>query len=96
MIIDIIYIGIIKHHCYFFIFLHIIQFKNGRRTLKPFCIIHIGISVGFQSIINEPPRGKTNNVVSEQVRHKPGCTSTEKSKKLEILDLSRRGIVLSE
>ena len=26
----------------------------------------------------EPPRGKTNNVVSEQVRHKPACTSTEK------------------
>ena len=25
----------------------------------------------------EPPRGKTNNVVSEQVRHKPACTSTE-------------------
>ena len=29
--------------------------------------------------INEPPRGKTNNVVSKQVRHKPACTSTEKS-----------------
>ena len=28
---------------------------------------------------NKPPRGKTNNVVSEQVRHKPACTSTEKS-----------------
>ena len=27
----------------------------------------------------EPPRGKTNNVVFEQVRHKPTCTSTEKS-----------------
>ena len=27
---------------------------------------------------NEPPRGKTNNVVSEQVRHKPACKSTEK------------------
>ena len=26
---------------------------------------------------NEPPRGKTNNVVSEQVRHKSGCTVTE-------------------
>ena len=26
---------------------------------------------------NEPPLGKTNNVVCEQVRHKPGCTSTE-------------------
>ena len=25
----------------------------------------------------EPSRGKTNNVVSEQVRHKPGCTNTE-------------------
>ena len=29
--------------------------------------------------INEPPRGKTNNVVSEQVRHKPDCTVTEDS-----------------
>ena len=44
----------------------------------------------------EPPRGKTNNVVSEQLRHKPTCTSTEKCKKLELSDLSRRGIVLSE
>ena len=30
-------------------------------------------------VIYEPPRGKTNNVVSEHVRHKPVCTSTEKS-----------------
>ena len=44
-------------------------------------------------ITYEPPGGKTNNVVSEQVRHKPTCTVTEK---LEISDLSRRGIVLSE
>ena len=29
--------------------------------------------------LNEPPRGKTSNVVSGQVRHKPTCTSTEKS-----------------
>ena len=27
----------------------------------------------------EPPRGKSNNVVSDQVRHKPTCTVTEKS-----------------
>ena len=27
--------------------------------------------------IYEPPHGKTNNVVSEQVRHKSGCTVTE-------------------
>ena len=25
----------------------------------------------------EPSRGKTNNVVSEKVRHKPACTATE-------------------
>ena len=25
----------------------------------------------------EPPRGKTDNVVSGQVRHKPACTVTE-------------------
>ena len=31
---------------------------------------------GVTSII-EPPRGKTNNVVSEQVRHKPAGTVTE-------------------
>ena len=29
--------------------------------------------------VYEPPRGKTNNVVSEQVRHIPASTSTEKS-----------------
>ena len=27
--------------------------------------------------IFEPSRGKTNNVVPDQVRHKPGCTVTE-------------------
>ena len=31
------------------------------------------------NIKNEPRRGKTNNVVSEQVRHKPACISTEKN-----------------
>ena len=27
-------------------------------------------------MLHEPPRGKINNVVSKQVRHKPGCTVT--------------------
>ena len=43
----------------------------------------------------EPPRGKTNNVVSEQVGHKSRCTITEDSLRLEILDLESRRIVLS-
>ena len=39
-----------------------------------------GITTGeTHEIIYEPSRGKTNYVVSEQVRHKPVCTSTEKS-----------------
>ena len=50
---------------------------------------------GFKCI-NEPPRGKTNNVVSKQVRHKPTCTSTEAGEKVEILELGRGGILLSE
>ena len=33
--------------------------------------------------------------VSHQVRHKPGCTTTEDGWTLEISDLGRRGIVLS-
>ena len=40
--------------------------------------------------INEPPGGKTNNVVSEQVRHKPVCAVTETGLKLEFSDLRRR------
>ena len=46
-------------------------------------------------VLNEPPRGKTNNVVFEQVRHTPSCTSTEECYMLDILDISRRGIALS-
>ena len=75
-----------------------------RPVRKPYCwfshetahFIPILASSDETSYIFEPPRGKTNNVVSEQVRHKPACTSTEKSLNLEISDLSRRGTVLSE
>ena len=40
-------------------------------------IDHGDVKVNNARIIIEPPREKTNNVVSEQVRHKPGCTSTD-------------------
>ena len=46
-------------------------------------------------IIIEPVREKTNNLGSDQVRHKPGRSGTEHGKRLEILDLESRGIVLS-
>ena len=44
---------------------------------------------------NEPLHGKTYVLVSNMLRHKPGCTVTEDGQRLEILDLERRGIVLS-
>ena len=43
----------------------------------------------------EPVLEKTNNLRSDQVRHKPGCTVTEHGSRLEISDLSRRGTLLS-
>ena len=40
----------------------------------------------FIQTIYEPSCEKTNNVVSEQVGHKSGCTVTEADYKLEIAD----------
>ena len=50
-------------------------------ALVYFCesCVESGSFVKFLIETNEPPSGKTNNVVSEQVRHKPGCTITEDS-----------------
>ena len=65
--------------------------KQQQKKKKKTRIIH---HVCFHNY--EPPHEKTNNVVFEQIRHKPGSTATEDSYKLEISDLRRRGIVLSE
>ena len=47
------------------------------------------------NFIDEPRHEKTNVLASNLVRHKPGCTGTEDSLRLEISDFERRGIVLS-
>ena len=48
------------------------------QNIKTVALIAFGIVLTiFVNLINEPPRGKTNNVVSDQVRHKSGCTVTE-------------------
>ena len=41
------------------------------------------------------PRHEKAILVSELVRHKPSCTSTDDDWRLEILDIESRGIVLS-
>ena len=53
------------------------------------------LSMKFKLIINEPRCEKTNILVSDVVRHKPGRTGIEDGWRLEISDLERRGIVLS-
>ena len=55
--------------------------KNVKRiTVKFILYIHVH-------------RHLSRNMASEQVRHKPSCTSTEDDWWLEILDLESRGIV---
>ena len=43
----------------------------------------------------EPRHEKNNILVSDLVRHKPGCTATEDGERLKISDLESRGIILS-
>ena len=45
--------------------------------------------IDMSRIVRKPVFG-----VSDHVRHKPGCTTTEDGKRLEISDLGSRGIVL--
>ena len=45
---------------------------------QTFMIVIVNHILSFYEVtsINETPRGKTKNVVSEQIQHKPGSTST--------------------
>ena len=45
--------------------------SNFKKIMFPF------IEILLYTLIYEPPHEKTNNVVSEQVQHKSGCTVTE-------------------
>ena len=72
------------HHLLVIAYLYINKYRLCQNdeiddSLLPSFFFHTIGSVVFRFITYEPPRGKTNNVVSEQVRHKPACTSTEKS-----------------
>ena len=68
--------------------MQIVRFLHAGHMTKMAAIPTYGKTLKSSSVPNihddhditfEPPRGKTNNVVSEQVQHKPACTSTEKS-----------------
>ena len=52
------------------------------------------ISNGQYKNTNQLRHEKTNILVSNLVRHKPGCTATEDGYRLDISDFESRGIVL--
>ena len=59
---------------------------NELKTKKP----EVTVTAYWSLVVRKPVFG-----VSDQVRHKPGCTATEDGQRLEISDLGSRGIVLS-
>ena len=63
------------------------------QIMKTVDIAELDITVTL-TIAIEQRHKKTNVLVSGQVRHKPGCTAIEDSKRLEFSDLGRRWIVL--
>ena len=51
---------------------------NGNMELDgTFSNRHVSISGSYNKERYEPVRKKTNNMGSDRVRHKPGCTVTE-------------------
>ena len=61
---------------------YIIDYIPNRRYVLFKCVIVLyAYAQSYRAAMAsyEPPRGKTNNVVSDQVRHKLACTATEKS-----------------
>ena len=58
-------------------------------------ILKGSVKLLHEDTIFEPRHEKTNTLVSDQVRHKLGCTGLEDGYRLEISDLEIRGILLS-
>ena len=58
-------------------------------------LVSVSVLLSPCVLVDEPRHEKTNVLVSDLVQHKPGCTITEDSLRLEISDLEGRGIVLS-
>ena len=68
-------------------FMYFVGLRGGEHT-----VAYSGVCVW---VLNEPVREKTNNLGSDQVRHKPDCTVTEDGYRLENLDLESISAPLS-
>ena len=56
---------------------HLVYLSLGYRQNKNHILCRESGFSDLMDIIFEPSHEKTNNVVSDQVRHKSGCTVTE-------------------
>ena len=72
-----------------------LEFSENRQQALIMCHMHISKCISVVHIHLSRKARKPVFRVSEQIRHKPGCTATEDGQRLEIPDLGRRGIVLS-
>ena len=63
----------------FFIFVCAVCDLSHKEVITPHSLnnFHL-VFYDIQTFVKDAPRGNTNNVVFEQVRHKSGCTSTDK------------------
>ena len=78
----------LRAHSFAIVYFVIIWFLFGG-FLLPLCVWD---TLRYLSlVVRKPVFG-----VSDQVRHKPGCTATEDAKRLEISHVGSRGIVLSK
>ena len=62
--------------------------KNAKINSRGRKLIYSILCLAHENFLelNEPRHEKTNILVSDLVRHKPGCTDTEDGEGLEILD----------
>ena len=54
-----------------------VRHRSWSFILKNLETLFLDDTPSLSHFVNEPPHGKTNNVVSEQVRHKPVCAVKE-------------------
>ena len=69
--------------------IYIVVYCSAVKAIYEYGDVHV-ITIKF-----EPRHVITNALVSDLVRHKPGCIATENCKRREISDLEGRDIVLS-
>ena len=84
------HIAVYNYHCCLYPLSTLVLYRLSKRQVFSWLAVHLQLRKQMSLVVRKPAFG-----VSDQVRHKPGCTAKENDKMLEISDLGRREIVLS-